>query len=114
MPTKAVAKTDDDIPTAQVKILGDEFKVYKTQNYFKLLSVFDEEHPANLPKYIIDSVVEEDQRRVAGLIGSQRSLTVEQLYDILEDIMEAQADGNPSSGSTESQPSSRTRRASTR
>lgn len=113
MPTTAVAKTDDDIPTATVTILKEKFKVYKTQNYFKLLGVFDEEHPANLPKYIIDSVVEDDQRRLAGLIGQQRSLSVEQLYDILEDIMEAQADGNPSSGSTESRRTSRTKRAST-
>lgn len=114
MPTTAVAKTDDGIPTAKVKILGETFTVYKTQNFFTLLGVFDDERPANLPKYILDAVIDDDQRRLKNLIASQRTLTAEQLYDILEDIMEAQADGHPSSGSSESRTTSRTRRASTR
>ena len=121
MPPAKSTSTELDIPdeeqgveTEEIEIFGEKFTVLKTTNFFRLLSVFDEDEPANLPKYLISSIAQRDRRRFKNLMAVQTSLTDKDLFDIFSDIMEAQGDGRPTESSSGSSNGSGKSRASTR
>lgn len=91
-----------------------EFHVRKSVNMFKMLGVFDEESPANLPKYLIEVTARRDQAELKSVIGQRASLTIDELFQIFVEISEAQAEGRPTVLSSASPNGSAKRRGSTR
>jgi hypothetical protein len=121
MPSAKTTSTELDIPddekgieTEEVVIFGEKFAVLKTTNFFNLLEVFDEDEPANLPRYLIKAIATRDRRRFKNTLAMQTSLTDKDLFDIFSDIMEAQGDGRPTESSSGSSNGSGRSRASTR
>lgn len=122
MPTSrstAVDIPDDEAGVEFVKVKSKtldnhEFHVRKSVNMYKVLGVFDEESPANLPKYLIDVTARRDQAELKSVIGQRASLTIDELFQIFVEISEAQAEGRPTVLSSESPNGSRKRPGSTR
>ena len=115
----AVDIPDDEAGVEFVKVKsktldGHEFHVRKSVNAFKLLGVFDEESPANLPKYLIDITARRDQAELKSVISQRASMTIDELFQVFVEISEAQAEGRPTVLSSASPNGSAKRRASTR
>jgi hypothetical protein len=96
------------------KLGNEKFLVHKSTNMFNLLGVFDEESPANLPRYLINVTAARDRVRLKTALAQQGELTIDDLFLIFGEITEAQADGRPTVSLSASPNGSPKRAASTR
>jgi len=87
-----------DIPTFNMTIFGEKFKVLKTVNVLQML-LFDDDDPdatARAVRSVIGLVHDDDQRRFASAYARQRDLTGKALNVIISEMIKAAADPNPS------------------
>jgi hypothetical protein len=100
----AIPDGEVGIETTELEFFGEKFVVLKAMNAFSLMRVFDPDEPAELSKYLVKAVASQDRRRFVSTMGQQINLTFDQLFDMLQKIIEAQSNGHPTEPSSESSP----------
>jgi hypothetical protein len=115
-PGTELAIPDDEvgIETVELEVFGEPFKILKAMNSFNLMRVFDADEPAELSKYLIKAVASTDRRRFITVMAQQINLSMDDLFKIFSDMIEAQSNGRPTKPSSESSTGSRKKAVSTR
>ena len=115
-PGTDLAIPDDEVGIEKIELefFGETFSVLKAMNAFSLMRVFDPDEPAELSKYLIKAIAQSDRRRFVGLMGQQVNLSMDELFQMFQDIIEAQSNDHPTKPSSGSSTGSRKKVASTR
>lgn len=90
-------ESSDDFESVTVELFGEDIRLLKGAiNIFGMIEAFDPDNPSNATKFLTRLVHEEDQRAFKNAIASQREFTGKDFETLLEEMMKAVGDGNPS------------------
>jgi hypothetical protein len=90
------------IPTVDVEVFDETFKIRKDINAFNVLSLGDIEASGDttvIAKTMVGIIHPDDRPAFKRAIGMQAGLTVERLMFVFEKLVEAASDGNPTRSS---------------
>lgn len=90
------------IPTVDVEVFDESFKIRKDLNAFNVLSLGDIEASGDttvIAKTMVAIIHPDDRTKFKRAIGMQAGLTVERLMFVFEKLVEAASDGNPTRSS---------------